>query len=81
MVDRPVELIPGDEVAKEPEDGVGLCLSGGGYRATVFHLGVLWLLYEARLLSTAKRISSVSGGSITAGVLALKWRRLSFDPA
>jgi NTE family protein len=27
-----------------------------------------------------KRISSVSGGSITAAVLALAWRRLSFDP-
>ena len=33
------------------------------------------------LLGSLQRISSVSGGSITAGVLALKWRRLSFDPA
>ena len=47
----------------------------------VFHIGVLWRLYETGLLSGLKRISSVSGGSITAGVLALKWRRLSFDPA
>lgn len=81
MVDGPVELIPGDDAKKEPEDGMGLCLSGGGYRAMVFHLGALWRLYEARLLDTTKRISSVSGGSITAGVLGLKWRKLSFDPA
>ncbi len=47
----------------------------------VFHVGVLWRLYEVGLLNRLKRISSVSGGSITAGVLALKWRKLSFDPA
>jgi NTE family protein len=33
------------------------------------------------LLQGLRRISSVSGGSITAGVLALRWRQLSFDPA
>lgn len=66
---------------KKLEDGMALCLSGGGYRAMVFHVGVLWRLYEAGLLKDIKRISSVSGGSITAGVLALAWPKLSFDPA
>ena len=47
----------------------------------VFHLGALWRLYDTGLLGTVDRISSVSGGSITAGLLGLKWRRLSFDPA
>ena len=47
----------------------------------VFHLGSLWRLYEARLLGGVKRISSVSGGSITAGVLGLNWHKLSFEPA
>jgi NTE family protein len=47
----------------------------------VFHIGVLWRLYEAGALGAIKRISSVSGGSITAGVLGLKWRKLSFRPA
>jgi NTE family protein len=60
---------------------MALCLSGGGYRAMVFHMGVLWRLYEARLLAAMRRISSVSGGSITAGVLGLNWKKLSFDPA
>lgn len=60
--------------------GTGLCLSGGGYRAMLFHLGVLWRLYELEMLAGITRISSVSGGSITAAVLGLKWNRLSFDP-
>jgi NTE family protein len=63
-----------------PEAGTALCLSGGGYRAMVFHIGALWRLYELGQLGTLKRISSVSGGSITAAVLAINWHRLSFDP-
>jgi len=47
----------------------------------IFHVGVLWRLYQARVLRSVSRISSVSGGSITAGLLALKWKQLSFDPA
>lgn len=62
-----------------PEEGIALCLSGGGYRAMVFHVGVLWRLNEAKLLPELKRVSSVSGGSITAGVLALHWDDLGFD--
>ena len=33
-----------------PGGGMALCLSGGGYRAMVFHLGVLWRLNDAGLL-------------------------------
>ena len=80
MTDLPVETIPSDADGPQPEIGCALCLSGGGYRAMVFHLGVLWRLYELGQLQTIKRISSVSGGSITAAVLALAWNRLSFDP-
>jgi NTE family protein len=47
----------------------------------VFHIGTLWRLYEVGLLGGIKRISSVSGGSITAGVLGLRWKKLSFRPA
>jgi NTE family protein len=81
MPNEPVQPGPSNDTQGPPEAGAGLCLSGGGYRAMVFHIGVLWRLYEAGLLGSLKRISSVSGGSITAGVLALKWRKLSFDPA
>lgn len=80
MTDLPVKSIETDPVEMKPEAGAALCLSGGGYRAMLFHTGVLWRLYEVRLLQDIQRFSSVSGGSITAGVLALKWRQLSFDP-
>jgi len=63
----------------KPEPGIALCLSGGGYRAMVFHLGALIRLNEAGLLSRLARVSSVSGGSITAGYLALRWNDLAFD--
>jgi NTE family protein len=57
------------------EDGIGICLSGGGYRAMLFHVGALWRLNEIGILAAAKRVSSVSGGSITAGWLALTWQK------
>lgn len=44
----------------------------------LFHLGTLWRLFELDLLPDAARISSVSGGSITAGTLALAWDRLDW---
>ena len=56
----------------------GLCMSGGGYRAMVFHAGVLWRLNDFGWLPKLDRISSVSGGSITAGVLGMNWGKLSF---
>ena len=62
-----------------PIPGCGLCLSGGGYRAMLFHIGSLWRLNEAGYLRKLDRISSVSGGSITAGVLGLHWDKLTFD--
>jgi len=81
MPEMPVELLPTEGINAAPEPGTGLCLSGGGYRAMVFHTGVLWRLYEAGVLNSVDRISSVSGGSIIAGLLALRWNQLSFDPA
>ncbi len=62
-----------------PAPGIGLCLSGGGYRATLFHLGALWRLNQVGYLPKIDRISSVSGGSIIAGVLGLNWDGLAFD--
>jgi NTE family protein len=76
---EPVRYIPGDEADGEPTDGKALCLSGGGYRAMLFHVGVLWRLNDAGLLRRLDRVSSVSGGSITAGVLAHRWHELDFD--
>ena len=62
------------------EEGIALCLSGGGYRAMVFHAGCLWRLNEAGLLGKLNRISSVSGGSITSGILGMNWGSLQVAP-
>jgi NTE family protein len=81
MPDDPVHPISTDEPERPLEEGIGLCLSGGGYRAMLFHVGTLWRLYETGLLRQVKRISSVSGGSISAAMLGLQWNALSFDRA
>ena len=52
--------------------GVALCLSGGGSRAALFHLGVIRRLNETGILSQVNTITSVSGGSIFAAHLAAK---------
>ncbi|MGV8038552.1 MAG: patatin-like phospholipase family protein [Thermoanaerobaculaceae bacterium] len=49
---------------------LALCLSGGGFRASVFHLGVLRRLWELGILGRVTTLSSVSGGSILAGFVA-----------
>ncbi|ESZ68100.1 patatin [Mesorhizobium sp. L103C119B0] len=56
-----------------------MCLSGGGYRAMIYHVGALIRLNELGFLPRLGEIASVSGGSITAGVLALAWPQLKFD--
>ncbi|MFG6416997.1 patatin-like phospholipase family protein [Roseateles sp. DC23W] len=60
-------------------DEIGLALSGGGFRATLFHVGSLWRLNELGWLPKVNRYSSVSGGSITAALLGLRWHELQFD--
>jgi NTE family protein len=75
----PVSFLPSDANSTGPELGIALCLSGGGYRAMVFHLGALIRLNEAGLLPQIKRVSSVSGGSITAAVLGLRWKALGWS--
>ena len=45
----------------------------------LFHLGALWRLNQLGYLNKLDRVSSVSGGSIAAGVLAKHWSSLEFD--
>ena len=54
---------------------VGLCFSGGGFRASFYALGVMRYLGEARLLERVVAISAVSGGSIATAALADRWTR------
>lgn len=48
---------------------ISMALSGGGIRAMLFHLGVLRLLAERRLVERVTRISTVSGGSLLVGLM------------
>jgi NTE family protein len=58
------------EVGSTHRSGAALCLSGGGYRAALFHLGAVRRLNELGVLSQLATVSGVSGGSIVANLLA-----------
>ncbi|UMA63455.1 patatin-like phospholipase family protein [Roseivivax marinus] len=68
------------DIDRDPKTLTGLALSGGGFRAVLFHCGALMRLNDVGLLPRLDRITSVSGGSIVAGRLAVAWSRLAFDP-
>lgn len=57
--------------------GIALCLSGGGFRAALYHAGAIRRLRELGVLPRLTMISSVSGGSILNGLLAAQWRTLA----
>jgi NTE family protein len=62
------------------EHKIGLSLSGGGYRATAFHLGTLRKLQQMNLLERVDVMSTISGGSITGAYYCLnKDNYFSFD--
>lgn len=64
--------------AQDPGLGTALALSGGGFRATLFHLGSLLRLNELGWLAKLDTVSSVSGGSIVGAYLGLRWNALEF---
>ncbi|MBY2937937.1 patatin-like phospholipase family protein [Rhizobium leguminosarum] len=67
---------PTETSGKLDRNAPALALSGGGFRATLFHCGALLRLNQLGYLSRLSRISSVSGGSIASGMLATAWPRL-----
>src|SRR5437763_5968466 len=54
---------------------IGLALSGGGFRAAIFHLGVIRRLEELGIMKDVDAISSVSGGSIIAAYYVCEMER------
>ena len=75
----PVTLVP-------PQTGhsmssIGLALSGGGFRATLYHLGVIRYLRDCGGLTRVDDISAVSGGSVLAAHLVLNWDRYNGSDA
>lgn len=55
------------------EKKIGLALSGGGFRAAAFHLGVFRKLHELGLLWRLDLLTCVSGGSIAGAFLCANW--------
>lgn len=58
------------------EGKLGLCLSGGGFRAALFHIGTLAVLAERGRLHQVEVLSTVSGGSIIGAYYYLKVKQL-----
>ena len=54
---------------------IGLALSGGGFRAAAFHLGVMRKLQVLGLLDRLDLLSCVSGGSIAGAFVAANWSK------
>src|SRR5215472_4117295 len=59
----------------KPSNGWGIALSGGGFRATAFRVGVVAFLRQAKILPQVTHICSVSGGSILAAHMLLHWKQ------
>lgn len=60
---------------------VGLGLSGGGFRASLYHIGVLAKLAELDILRHVEVISGVSGGAIIGAHYYLEVRKLLQEKA
>ena len=54
---------------------IGLALSGGGFRASIFHLGVIRRLEELGIMREVDVISAVSGGSIIAAYYVIEMEK------
>lgn len=62
--------------ATAPREKLGLALSGGGFRASFFHVGVLAQMARQGLLRHVEVISTVSGGSIVGALYYLHVKKL-----
>lgn len=80
QVDRP-ELPDRLEPQPAPRGGgrrekLGLALAGGGFRASLFHVGVLRYLARADLLRHVEVLSTVSGGSLVGALYVLQLKQV-----
>ena len=73
MVDSPGSHRLGTD-GKFGRSSIWLSLSGGGFRAAIFHYGCLKRLHEVGLLPHVYAFSATSGGSVVAALLSRHWR-------
>jgi predicted acylesterase/phospholipase RssA len=76
MTNQILQLVLGEMPKSSRGQRLGIALSGGGFRAALFHIGVLARLAEQDLLRNIEVISCVSGGSILGAFYYLKVRNL-----
>jgi NTE family protein len=55
---------------------IALAFSGGGFRASLFHLGVLRAIAELGWLPRVDVLSTVSGGSVIGAFATLRWAKV-----
>jgi len=63
-------------MANQTSEKIGLALSGGGLRASFFHIGLLAQMAEQGVLKSVAVISTVSGGSIIGALYYLHLKNL-----
>jgi len=78
------ELVPSPitldhDTEKDSNQRIWLALSGGGLRASLFHLGILLYLQREGRMSDVEGVVSVSGGSITSAHFASHWQEATED--
>jgi predicted acylesterase/phospholipase RssA len=79
LIANPRSLITRELQSRESKLMMGKCglaLSGGGFRASLYHIGVLAALAEHGMLRNLEVISCVSGGSIVGAYYYLKLKLL-----
>jgi predicted acylesterase/phospholipase RssA len=62
-------FLPVSDLPNPNVKSIAVAMSGGGHRATLFVLGALMYLVDARANAHVSSISSVSGGSLTNGLV------------
>ena len=63
-------------MSTQSPEKLGLALSGGGFRASFFHIGILAQMAEQGLLRSIEIISTVSGGSVIGALYYLHVKKL-----
>ncbi|UWZ85260.1 patatin-like phospholipase family protein [Occallatibacter riparius] len=77
MVDYTVDRTSGSSTLQSVR--IGIAMSGGGFRAAVFHLGVLRRIAELGWLPHLDIMSTVSGGSVIGAFAASRWSSVARD--
>jgi hypothetical protein len=76
--ERPQPIPSYTGLVEQPEEGkIGIACSGGGIRSAAFGLGALQVLQENEVLSSARYLAGVSGGSYIAAAFCMVRRTWS----